>query len=205
MSGRKTSSEMAVGWYSRASASASAPVIATEDLEALVAGEIAEDARVVRIVFDDEQHGVALHRGCGDRLRCAASCSATTAAGEEDGACGNCAPCRSFRLDEGGSGGADVGLRQVEREGAALAGVAAQLDFAAEQVGQFAADGQAETGAAVLAAGARIGLLEGLEDDALFFRRDADAGIGDLEGDHRTGAGEDGMIGAPAAGCARRR
>ena len=81
-----------------------------------------------------------------------------------------------------------VGLRQIEREGAALAGRALQLDFAAEQVGQFAADGQAQTGAAELAAGARIGLLEGLEDDALLFRRNADAGIGDLEGDHRAGA-----------------
>ena len=73
-------------------------------------------------------------------------------------------------------------------------GSAAQLDFAAEQVGQFAADGEAQAGSAVLAAGAGIGLLEGLEDDALFLRRNADAGIGDFERDHRTGAGEDGMI-----------
>ena len=48
---------------------------------------------------------------------------------------------------------------------------------------QFAADRQAQTGAAVFAAGAGIGLLERLEDDALLFRRDADAGVGDLERD----------------------
>ena len=65
---------------------------------------------------------------------------------------------------------ADVGLRQIEREGAALAGRAAELNFAAEQAGEFAADGEAEAGAAVLAAGAGVGLLEGLEDDALLFR-----------------------------------
>ena len=41
-----------------------------------------------------------------------------------------------------------------------------------------------ETGAAVLAAGAGVGLLEGLEDDLLLLGRDADAGVGDLERDH---------------------
>ena len=58
-----------------------------------------------------------------------------------------------------------------------------QLDFAAEQHGQFAADGETEAGAAVFAGGAGVGLLEGLEDEPLLFRRDADAGILDGEGD----------------------
>ena len=40
-----------------------------------------------------------------------------------------------------------------------------------------------KSGAAVLAAGAGVRLLECLEDDLLLLRRDADAGIGDLEGD----------------------
>ena len=75
--------------------------------------------------------------------------------------------------------------RQVEREGAALAGRAAQLDLAAEQVGELAADGEAQAGAAVLAAGAGVRLLERLEDDLLLLGRDADAGVGDLEGDDR--------------------
>ena len=75
--------------------------------------------------------------------------------------------------------------RQVERERAAPARRAAQLDLAAEQVGKLAADRQAEAGAAVLAAGAGIGLLEGLEDDLLLLGRDADAGVRDLECDDR--------------------
>ena len=62
-------------------------------------------------------------------------------------------------------------------------GVAAQLNLAAEQAGQLAADGEAEAGAAVLAAGAGVGLLERLEDDALLLGRDADAGVRHLEGD----------------------
>src|SRR5687767_15768132 len=54
---------------------------------------------------------------------------------------------------------------QVERERAAAAERAAQPDLAAEQLGDFAADRQTETGAAVLAAGRAIRLLEGFEDD----------------------------------------
>ena len=61
-------------------------------------------------------------------------------------------------------------------------------DLAAEQRRQLAADGQAEAGAAVLAARAGVGLLEGLEDEPLLLRRDADAGVGDLDRDDRAGA-----------------
>src|SRR5205807_2265156 len=80
--------------------------------------------------------------------------------------------------------GRRVSLRQVEREGTPLAGAAHQPDLAAEQARQLAADGQAEAGAAVLAARAAVGLLERLEDDLLLVRRDADARI-------RYGEGED--------------
>ncbi len=59
MSGRNTSSETAVGWYCLASSSASAPRIGDQHLEALVAREIDEDARIVRIVLDDQQDGIA--------------------------------------------------------------------------------------------------------------------------------------------------
>ena len=52
-----------------------------------------------------------------------------------------------------------------------------EFDFAAQQRGQFAADGQTEAGAAVSPRGARVRLLERFEDQALFFRRDADSGI----------------------------
>ena len=54
---------------------------------------------------------------------------------------------------------------------------AGQADFAAEQRREFAADGQAQAGAAVFAAGAGVGLLEGLEDESSVSRRDADAGV----------------------------
>ena len=72
-------------------------------------------------------------------------------------------------------------------------GVLLQLDLAAEQVRELAADREAKTGAAVLAAGAGIGLLERLEDDLLLLERNADAGVGDLEGDDggELGSGSD--------------
>lgn len=54
----------------------------------------------------------------------------------------------------------------------------------------FAADGKTETRAAVFAAGGAVGLLEGFEDDALFFVRDADAGILDGEGEDLAHAAE---------------
>ena len=85
---------------------------------------------------------------------------------------------------------------------------AAQLDLAAQQEGELAADGEAQAGAAVLAAGAGVGLLERLEDDALLLGRDADAGIGDLERHHVGRALEHGMgprSSPPRAGDTARR
>src|SRR6266404_3224773 len=55
----------------------------------------------------------------------------------------------------------------------------------AEQAGDLATDGEAQSGAAVLAARAAVRLLERLEDDLLLLERDADAGIGDREGEDR--------------------
>ncbi len=72
---------------------------------------------------------------------------------------------------------------QEQGERAALTGCAVQLDLAAEEAGQLAADGEPESGAAVLAAGAAVGLLEGLEDDLLLVGGDADARVGHREGD----------------------
>ena len=73
------------------------------------------------------------------------------------------------------------------------------MDFAAEQVRQFAADRKAEAGAAILAAGRGVGLLEGFEDDLLLFQRNADAGIGHLERHHRRSLTQHRMGRAPAA------
>jgi hypothetical protein len=63
---------------------------------------------------------------------------------------------------------------------------------------KLAADGQTQARAAVFSGGARVGLLEGFENDLLLFRRDADAGIGHGERDHRGHLAQDGVIGAPA-------
>src|ERR1043165_6395060 len=57
-----------------------------------------------------------------------------------------------------GSADAPNFTRQVQRERAALARRAAQVDLAAKQRGELAADGEAEACAAVLAAGRCVGL-----------------------------------------------
>ncbi len=72
-----------------------------------------------------------------------------------------------------------------------------QLNFAAEQTREFAADGKSEARAAVFAARAGVGLLERFENDALLFGKNADARVGDFERDHRAGAAEDRVLVAP--------
>src|SRR5205814_2055396 len=95
--------------------------------------------------------------------------------------------------------GAGVAHWQVQGEGAALAGRADQPDLTAEQGRQFAADGESQTGAAVLATGTRIGLLEGFEDQALLFGSDANARVGDFDGDGALDKTQNRVIGRPAA------
>ena len=73
---------------------------------------------------------------------------------------------------------------QEEGEGAALPVDADKLDLAAKQHRQLSADGKTKASTAVLAGSAGISLLEGLENELLFFRRDADAGILDGECDN---------------------
>src|SRR6185369_10691390 len=94
-------------------------------------------------------------------------------------------------------GGAGILQRQIKREGAALADRAAELDFTAQEARELAADGETEAGAADLAAGRGVGLLERFEDDLLLLGRDADAGIGDFEGDHGRGAAQGRVIRRP--------
>ena len=75
------------------------------------------------------------------------------------------------------------------------------MDFTAQQVRELATDRQSEAGSSVLAARAGVGLHEGLEDDLLLLQRNADAGVGNFEGDHRGRLPEHRMIDAPAAVC----
>ena len=66
-------------------------------------------------------------------------------------------------------------------------GVLVELDLAAQQGGELPADREAEAGAAVFPARARVGLLERLEDQPLLLGRDADAGVADFDGDSALG------------------
>src|ERR1700727_2164689 len=77
--------------------------------------------------------------------------------------------------------GTDIGLGEVEGECAAFTGFAPQMDFAPKKVCELAADCEPETGSSVSPVGARVGLLEGLEDDALLLWRNANAGVPHLE------------------------
>ena len=131
----------------------------------------------MRIVFDDQKHRVAgldvvaiIRRSC---LRVATGRIGNTAIGAWWH--GHAVPdvCRRrARVDQ----------RQVQRERAALPGTLKRADFAAQQRRQFPADRQAQARAAILAARAGVGLLEGFEDQLLFFRRDADAGVARSKG-----------------------
>ena len=64
--------------------------------------------------------------------------------------------------------------------------------------GELAADCQSQPGASVLARGARVGLLERLEDQPLLLGGHADARIFDGEGDDLRGLAQHRVIGAPA-------
>ena len=148
----------------------------------------------MRVVLDDQQHGVAF-------LDVVAVVVDVLLARDRQGSCssraiGASAPAADARAVA--AVGPRVVQRQVERERAALAVDAGELDLAAEQHGQLAADGQAQAGAAVLARGAGVGLLERLEDEPLLLRRDADAGVLDGEGDDLLGLAEHRVVGAPA-------
>ena len=63
------------------------------------------------------------------------------------------------------------------------AGRAGEGDGAAHEIDQPFADGETETGAAVLARDTSVGLGEGLEETLERFGIDADAGITDGEGE----------------------
>jgi hypothetical protein len=98
---------------------------------------------------------------------------------------------RGRRFERGGQGhrsGHRGGFRraverQFQREAAAAPGLALDRDVAAHPPCQVARDGEAQAGAAELAAGAAVGLPERFEDDGQLVRRNADAGIAHGEAD----------------------
>src|SRR5262249_46340876 len=57
-------------------------------------------------------------------------------------------------------------------------------DFAAQQPGDFTADGKTQTCASKPATGSSVGLLECFKDDLVFFRRNPDPSIGDRKRDN---------------------
>ena len=79
---------------------------------------------------------------------------------------------------------------QDQGEGRARAFLAAQADLPAEKSGQLPGDGQAQARASVPAAGAAVGLAEGLEDGALLVFGDADAHVRDRDAHRILGRGD---------------
>ena len=168
--------------------------------EALVASQGKQHARVVRIVVGDEQDRVAVHdltpvvgndllslRPRENRRR-----------SDHDGQ----RPTRSTRARHRGGhrvGWPHVRRRQIQGKRAPLARRAREPDFAAEQHRELTTDRQPKPGAAVVAAGAGVGLLECLEDESLLLARDANARVGNFEGDRRRSRSKDGMIRRPSA------
>ena len=151
-----------------------------QHLEAVGARQVDDDARIARIVLDDQHHrvvglqvGAVVGNADDGGLRPAHGDERRTRRARRVGA------RRDLRVASSRerSSEPDVAQRQVQRERAAGAGRALQRDLAAQQAGELAADREAQPGAAVLAAGARVRLLERLEDELLLLRRNADARI----------------------------
>ena len=159
--------------------------------EVVFAPEIHQDARKRMIVLDDEQDPVA---GLD-----ALAIVVERVVVDRDVGGGERAVDGDARFDRHGGDALGRGQRrhvdrrQEQRERAAASDRAREPDLAAEQPRDFAADRQAEAGAAVLAAGRAVGLLERFEDDLVLVRRDADAGVFDLERDDVGRAIEAGM------------
>ena len=73
-----------------------------------------------------------------------------------------------------------------------------ELNFAAQQRRDFAADREAQSRPAVFAGDRSVGLLERLEDDAMLVGSDSDTGIFHRERDDRLGIAEDLVVRTPS-------
>src|SRR5690606_21981377 len=80
-----------------------------------------------------------------------------------------------------------VAPREIEGERAPLAGLAVDPELPAQEIGDLAADGEAEPGTTVLAVRPTVRLLKRLEDDVVLLARDADPGVAHVEGDDVVG------------------
>src|SRR5579875_2323808 len=172
-------------------------------LERLAVRQIDKQSGEGDIVLDHQQDvvtgedviAIVLHLGGGDqhwiRLQALAgrlSGARLASGGAQPGFSGR-APGRRF-----------VDVRQEERELAAFARRACQLDVPAQEFCDLAAYGQAQPGAAKLAAGGAVGLVEGLEDQLLLVGRDAYSGVDHREGDHGRRPVEDLVLRVPSPG-----
>src|SRR5207245_8001264 len=127
----------------------------SDDLEALLVGQVDQDVGIDRIVLDDKQDGASgfqLGTVVRDRLRCVAEDLLV----DRRGRCP-----RHFR---NGARRTGVLEGQIESERAPGAWRAAQVDLSAQQGSQLAADGQPQARPAVLAAGSGLSLLESLKE-----------------------------------------
>ena len=140
------------------SASASGPVAATDDLEALLAEHVGERVAVALLVLDDEHSGHG-RASCG---RCPRRVVVGTAR-------------RGRRRP----------ARQGQGEGRALALDGPDPDLAAVGGGDVLDDRQPEAGAAGGAVPGRVDAVEALEDPVDLAGRDADALVGHRDVDHR--------------------
>ena len=169
MSGRKMSSMIGSGQILPRQRECRMATIGGDHLESLVPRQADEHARIMRIVFNNKHRWLA-----GLNLSRSSGIFSSRGAGSDD---------RVMRLSlswiRGGCSG--KAQRQIKRERASFAERTGESDFPAQQRRQFARNGQTQTRAAVFAAGAGVGLLKRLEDQLLFFRRDADAGVADFK------------------------
>ena len=96
-----------------------------DHLESRIPGKIGHDTRIMRIILDDQQHGIAGHdlRPVIEDRRDGGFCKPRRG----NGAHLRCRPRIERRPDEG--------ERQIQGEGGALPRITAQLNLAAEQVG----------------------------------------------------------------------
>jgi len=107
-----------------------------QNLESLVTGEVDQHARVMRVVLDDQQDGIS-----GFEIE------PVIRQLFDDPLLRHGLQCRHGSVERRGRGPrrdrrAGIFQRQIEHEGAALAGRTAQVNFAAEQGRKLAADRQ---------------------------------------------------------------